>query len=178
MALLTATQVRTHIEVGCGDGALERVIDGADAEIIRRLGPLATQVEVLRGGSSDLHLARKASSITSAVERYAALGISVADYALVAADYNLRSDGRRLERLVTGTNPSSAWNGIVTVTYVPVDQTAERTVLLVNLVKLELAYSGLASKGLGDVQETALEHEKAKTALFTPFMGGGRRLIT
>lgn len=179
MALLTVTQVRTHIETDVPDDALGRIVDGADAEIIRRLGPLASQVDVLQGGRLDLHLSRKAASITSAVERYAAFGISTADYLLVASDYSLRSDGRRLERLATGTNPSSAWNGIVTVTYVPADtgNQAERILLLTNLVKLELAFCGKAQESVGDVSAQALEYDKAKAALFVGHLGGGRRLL-
>ncbi len=178
--LLTTAEIREHVETDLGDDALERVVAAADAEIIRRLGPVANAVEVLRGGRLFLHLPRRASAIVSAVERYAAYGLAAADYALVADDYKLHADGYRVERLADGTNPSSAWNGLVTITFTPLNtgDTTERKLLLANLVKLELEYSGLASDAIGDSRKQYhADHAAAKAALFAPF-SAGRRLIT
>lgn len=180
MALLTTAQVREHVESDLGDDAFGRVVDGADAEIVRRLGALATQTELLEGGSRYLHLGRKASAVSAAVERYPAVGGGYTETDLEDDDFSLLGDGRRVERLADGTNEAATWQGLVTVTYVPADAaSAERGVLLVNLVKLELAYSGLSSDGVGDVRSQAYaDHAAAKDALFRPLKGAGRRLLS
>lgn len=178
MALLTTAQVREHVETDLGDDALGRVVDAADAEIIRRLGALASATAVLPGGGRFLLLPRKASAIGSVTERYAAVGTAPANYALVASDYNLYSDGLRLERLVNGANPSSAWNGAVTVVFTPADTEAERIMLLINLVKLEVAYLGRSSEGVGDMRaDSFADHAEAKAALFRPLTGVSRLLL-
>lgn len=180
MSLLTLAQVREHVESDLGDDAMQRVIDGADAEIIRRLGVLATHTHVTEGGEQLLHLPRKASSISSVTERYAVSGGSYTNVSLSADDYTLYSDGRRAERLNNGTNPADLWQGTVTVVFVPADAgSAERSMLLVNLVKLELAYTGRLSEGIGDVRvQSAADHSAAKAALFAALLGAGRRLLT
>jgi len=177
MALLTVSQVREHVE-SCLDGdALQRIIDNADAEIIRRLGPLSTQTEVLPGVGIFLHLQRRATAITSADERVQPEIGDATDFDLSANDYSLLSDGYRVERLVTGDNAASAWRGKVTIVYTPVDEQAQREMLLVNLVKLEERYSGVSSEGVGDVRETQNDYTKERNALFSGLRTQGRRLI-
>ncbi len=177
-ALLTVAQVRDHIETGLVDDVLTLEIAAADAEIIRRLGPLASQVEVLSGGALFLMLTRAASSISSAVERIYNEITGTTNVTLVAADYSLMSDGYRVERLTSGTYPSSTWRGLVTMTSVPKDTTDERKMLLVRLVKLSLNYSGHMVVAAGDVHITSLEtYADARAALFRDLATGGRRLI-
>lgn len=177
--LLTFAEVRAHVESDISDAALTQVIEAADAEIIRRLGPVATQTEVLSGGDRFLHLARAATAITSASERWTVDGVGITTQAILADDYRLVSDGRRLERLFTGTYPASDWQGEVTLVYVPEDTTAERKLLLVNLVKIDLAVSGLLSDRVGDLGVQYLnDPEAARAAAFRRLASGGRRLIT
>lgn len=176
--ILTADEVREHIETDLVDDALQRIIDAADAEIIRKLGALDSQTDVLQGGSRYLHLSRKASAITAVSERYniEMLGLTVVP--LAADDYRLLADGRRIERLQAGTNGASCWQGEVEIESTPADAgLAERKALLVKLVQLDLQYSGLDSQSVGDVtvkQKSDLMAERA--ALFGQL--GHRRLIT
>ena len=173
-AILTVDEVREHVETALVDDALQRLINSSDAEIIRKLGALAAQSEVLHGGDYIIHLARAASAITSAVEH-----IGTQDTSLLADDYNLLADGFRVERLVDGTNPSSAWRGRVTIVYVPADSTAERKLLLVNLVKLELNYTGHLAVSAGDVRIQSLAtYADEKASLFRSLSTAGQRLIT
>lgn len=179
--LLSVEQVREHVETDLVDDALERVLDAADAEIIRRLGPLLTQTEVLEGGAVHLPLSRAAASITSASERFATNGMGYQTVALVVADdLRLLDDGRRVERLFDGSNPADAWRGEVTIVYAPADAgAAERAMLLVNLIKLDLGYTGHLVQSVGDVRVQSLqEYNDARAALFRPFASSGRRLIS
>lgn len=177
MSLLTVEEMRDHIETDMVDDALERVIDAADAEIIRKLGPVDSQPENLPGGGRFLFLARRASAIASISERFDD-GFGYQTVALAANDYSLLADGMRVERLATGTNPASAWRGEAIITSTPADTTAERTALLVKIVRLELGYTGHLVVSAGDVRVQSIENfHDAKAALFRPFATAGRRLI-
>lgn len=172
MALLTADEVRDHVETSIVTDALQLIIDNADQEIIDRLGALATQTQVLDGeGSELLNLSRKASSITSAVER-----ILETNYTLAASDFLLLNDGYRVQRL-QGTNfPAIKWNGLVTIIYVPSDETVARKKLLVDLVRLDCAYAAVKSSQIGDVTVDHLDHAAERAALFARVQTRNRRM--
>ncbi len=170
--LLTVAQVREHVETDIGDDAVQRLVDDADAEIIRRLGPVASQVTMLDGGDENLRLPRKATAITAAVELYGDV-----TYTLDATDYTLRGDGYTLERQNDGTNPSPVWRGSVTITSTPVDETAQRKRLLVDLVKLAVAYDALSSNRIGDVAVQGLDYQAEREKLFRGLRTQGRSLI-
>lgn len=143
MSLLTVSQVRDHVETGMIDGALERFLDAQDADIIRRLGPLSTNTQVLPGGNPYLYLGRKSSAIVSAVER---VSRSADETTLDDDDYSLLADGYRVERLNDGTNPATGWRGEVTIVSTPTDETAQRKSLLIKLVMLDVRYDGVSKE--------------------------------
>lgn len=142
--LLTVAQLREHVQTDLSDAALQRILDAEEGEIVRRYGSHTEASETLQGGDRLLFLNRPAASIGEVVET-----VGVGDTVLDAADYRLWDDGRYLERLTTGANPSLYWAERVTVTYVPADQSAQRRLVLVQLVKLALAYAGLRSESVG-----------------------------
>lgn len=169
-ALLTAAQLREHVETDLPDTALDRIILAEEGEIVRRYGPHATAAETLQGGDEFLVLARAAASITAVTET-----IGLTDTVLAADDYRLWPGGR-LQRRADGTtgsfqpnvmggvidtlNVTPRWGDRVAVTYVPVDETAQRTLVLVQLCKLAIQYSGLKSEsvGGGDHSETTADY--------------------
>lgn len=176
MAILTVDEVREHVETDIGDLALGRLIDAADQEIIDRLGVLASHTEVLAGDRlTMLPLARRAASITSAVEQ-----IEDTDYALVASDYELMDDGYRIRRKQGTGEPATFWRGIVTIVYVPyggaAGELAARKKLLADLVRLDAVYEAIASKKIGDVDHTALNHTDERNALFSSMLNRNRRM--
>lgn len=166
MAILTTAEVRQHVETDLVDGALERLIDDADQEIIDRLGALSSETEVLDGGGALLHLSRKASAISSAVER-----IDETDYTLAASDYGLLGDGRRVERRQGSGYPASLWRGRVTVAYTPADETATRKRLLADLVKLAAVYQATSGLSVGGTRVDHVDYLKERERLIL----GGRR---
>lgn len=171
MALLTVTEVRDHVEADINDTALGRLVDNADQEIIDRLGALATQTWVDQGGRLILHLPRKATSITSAVER-----LLETDYTLAASDYELLGDGYQVQRKQGSGYPYQNWRGRVTIVFVPSDETVARKKLLVDLVKLDVQYDALRGSSLGDVSRTNLDHAAERNALFQQLMTRNRRM--
>lgn len=149
MPYLTPTQFREHFETDLGDTALGRLIADAESEIDRRFGPAAAVTEMQHGGGRYLFLARPASSVTQVVEADVT-PFGETEVTLSASDYRIWYGGRALERLVTGTNPRDIWGTRVTVTYTPEDDTARRTRVVIDLVKLAVQYTALSSESSGD----------------------------
>ena len=143
MALLTATQIRDHIETSLIDEAIERYRDAAEEEIIAALGPAASHVEVHASKGSIVPLARRATSITSVVERNGDTSETVD-----SDEYELAPDGYSIRRKEGGS-----WGEEVTATVVPYTESASRIQAMLELVKLAIAFDGLASSGLGDVRQ-------------------------
>ena len=148
--LLTVEQLREHVVSNLGDDALQRILDANEDAINEFVGPIRPVVEIHDGGprASRSHAGRP--SITSIVERR-----SGTDTTLAADDYRIRASGYVLERISGGTNSRSSWNDLVTVTYVPVSDVAERIRVLIALCKLDLAHEpGLASRTVVDWTES------------------------
>lgn len=173
MAIVTVLELRDHVQTDLTDGAVQRLLDDADSEIIRRLGTAASQVDLLPGGQKIIYAMRKASSITSIVEREAET-----DTTLAAGDYTLLGDGYRIERLVTGPNPFDVWRGLVTVTYATVSDLASRVRLEIDLVKLAVRYEALGESEVGDINLVHLpDYQAEREKLFRAFNTAGRLMI-
>lgn len=171
--LLSVDEVRQHIETDLADPALTRLVEDADAEIIARLGDIATATETADGTGHDLFpLNRKCSAVSSVVMR-----IGQTDYPLGADDYAIVRDGRWLQRRSGSVVPELVWHGIITVVYTPADDTASRKRLLVNLVMLSVQYDGTKTQNIGDANATQFDYMQERENLFAPFMRKGRRFI-
>lgn len=166
--LLTTDQLREHLETDLINDALGRLNDAADALVIQRAGPVATKTDnfvIIRpndypqGRDRVLTLERELGSITSITEQF----FDNTPVVLSADDYSVIDN--QLERLNDGTNPGWYWGHRVTVVYAPEDTTAIRKIAVVDLVKLEVAYQGVASEKAGDYSMTAPEYRTAKEAI-------------
>lgn len=157
MTLLTPTELREHITTSLEDDALQRLLDDAEDAITVYAGPVGSVVEVVPGGYPSLALARPIDSVTSIRERDDLQSPTT----LATNDYEQR--GRfGLWRLRFGTNSASYWRGPVRVTYVPVDDTATRKVVQVELCKLEIAFNpALASETVGAWTQTFVSSQKS-----------------
>lgn len=160
MALLTVAELEEHIETDLPITALDRLIADAEQEIVQRFGEHATQTDRTYGGFHLLVLSRPADSITSATEI-----IGETTYNLVADDYELWPDKVRLKRLTTGTNPRSAWGDVVEVSYAPVDETAKRKRVMIDVIKLAIEHRGLASEKVGDYSMSAVDYERERSRI-------------
>jgi hypothetical protein len=165
--IISLAELKEHIEAELADDALQRLLNAADQAVAERYGAIAQQVDEYvvdkdqfpDGRDKSLTLTRKASTITTVTEQ---LFNDTAD-TLAADDYDLRGD--LLERLETGTNPRGRWGHRIIVTYVPFDDTAQRIPLVVDLVKLELAYRGLSSEKAGDYRMDSREYNKERESI-------------
>jgi hypothetical protein len=151
MTLLTVDQLREHLQSTLSDAALQAYLDSAEAEILRYVGESGDVTELIDGGYQRLSLSRAAGTITTLTETW---GTTV--YTLDSTDYRIRAQGYVLERLSLGaTHPSFRWRGLVSVRYTPVDADAIRTLVQLDLIKLQLDFNaGLVSEKIGDWSQT------------------------
>lgn len=145
MTILSVSELREHITSALVDDALERLLDAAEAEIVRVAGEPGSTTELLTGGGRYIVLSRPASAFTSVTEsRYSTSTVLATD------DYLVHPGGYLLERQTGGTNSRHTWNGQVAVVYTPEDDEAIRIGVQIDLIKLALAYSaGLTSETVG-----------------------------
>lgn len=160
MSTLALGEARAQIETDLNDTALQAVIDDAEAEIVERIGAINLQVDIFREEGSLLFLSRKMLTPTMVVEEVC--GVSTT---LATNDYKVREANRVLERLRTGTNPRRFWGDVVTVTYVPEDDTVRRKQVVIDLVKLAIAYTGQKSERIGDYTSTSQDYKDERSDL-------------
>lgn len=161
MATILLAEVRQHIETDLIDSALQTLIDDAEEEINVVIGLVTSETdEFNEERTTKLFLTRKATSVTSVTEERG--GVSTV---LAANDYQLRLGGRMIERLSTGTNPCTVWGDVVTIVYVPQDDTKRRKVVIIDMVKLALVYNGQKSESVGDYSATAKDYDDERQRL-------------
>ena len=170
MPLLTAADVRAHVDTALDDTAIQAVIDRLDADLVQRAGPHSGPLtEVLRGGTPSVYLRRPVATLTS-VREGATLDASTPALDLVAEIRLWTAEGR-VERI--GANPwpaigsaPLAFAPLVEVVYDPVDDTAPRQRVLLELVRLDLAQSGRARERIGaGYAYTALDYDARRDSL-------------
>ena len=163
-SLIDVATARQHIETGLVDAALQRLIDDADALIVERYGAhtAAYNVEV-EGGQNVLFLNRPVVSVTSITE-YAAR-TTTPGLVLDPSDYRILYGGRVLERLTSGANPRNEWGERLVLVYTGDPQTARRTRIELDLVRLAARYEPYTMESVGDwsvkrVDDYVAEREK------------------
>ncbi len=152
--LLTVAEFRQLASSSLEDEALQLLLDAAEQAITSRYGELGTPVvETLDGGQSYLFLRRRAASIVSLVETN-----GMTDTTLAIDDWRIRGDGVSILRLPLGTNKQDRWGAPVTVTYVPLDDEADRKRVQMELVKLDQDYApGVTSETIGAWSEQRVQ---------------------
>lgn len=167
MNLLTPAQFRQHVNTSVADPALQRLLDAAELAITGRVGALTAITERRRGGGSMLYFGRAIGTFTSITERTGD-PIGWTDVVLDATDYTLLSDARTVRREITGTHKAERWADDVTAVYTPLDDTAERQRVAIELVKLDLAHQpGLSGQSIGSWSESyaALDYTETRESL-------------
>lgn len=164
-ALLQAADFTGLVEHDLTAPNLQLIIDAEDASIVELYGAHTGDVaESFSPGSHDeyLFLSRRASTITSITETYVAT-YGETTITLAASDYTFESS-RRIRRKIGGQYPRSIWAPRIVVTFTPVDESAKRKLVLVELVKVALRYDAASMTMVGDtrVMHVDREVERAK----------------
>ena len=159
--LITVGQLREHVETDLSDEALERLVDSADAEIIRAFGPHdGEQSALVAGRGYRIWLPRPADSISEIVEWGGWETPGDAD-PVFADKYSLEHGGRTIFR----TDAPFMTN--VQITYTPIADNPRRTQALIDLVKLEIQYRGLNTERVGSYSVTYMDHDKERQRILT-----------
>ena len=166
-ALIRADQLKEHVETDLSDDALDRLIDDADAEIVKRHGPHVTQEDTFENvaAATAIYLSRPASSITTVTEEIRNGDGAYTSTVLSADDYKLRRNNLQVERLSDGTNSRTTWGDVVTFEYVPAADNARRIRVTIDLVRLAITYNALETEDTGDYRTASLKHEDERDAL-------------
>lgn len=168
--LLAPADVREHVDTDLLDPALQRLLDAADGEILKRYGVHSgTVTEIIDGGEGLVFLSRPVLSITTITER-----TGLTDTILAANDWRTWYDNRAIERLNSGTNGAELWAERVTVAYVAKDESAIRKAVELELVKAAIHYEAIQAQTVGDYAETSLPYVQERDAILgqlSPAMG-------
>lgn len=155
MTLLTVDELREHISTSLVDDAIQRLLDDAEAAITAYAGPAYEDLmdpleELVSGGSARISVSRPIGSIDSVTERD---GWSTPVF-LETDDWE-QTSRFTLGRLRYGTNRWSVFRDPVRIAYFPVDDTATRKMVQVELIKLEIAFNpALSSETVGAWTQT------------------------
>ena len=157
--LITVGQLREHVETDLSDEALTRLLESADAEIIRAFGPhdgerTVTLYPVLRQSPYLLTLPSPAANVSLITE-------GADDTVVEEEDYIVEYNGRVLLK------SKSRWLPPVDVTYTPVADNPRRIAVLIDLVKLEIQYRGLNTERVGSYSVTYMDHDKERQRILT-----------
>ena len=170
MALLTTSELLTHLDSDLATAALQRLLDDAEAEIIKRFGAHSagsSQVETLVGTGLEVVFVNKPiSAVNSVIET-----IGTTATTLAADDYSVHNKFV-LERLADGTNSRSTWGDRVKVTYQPVSDTDQRKVVQIQLCKLAVNFEGLKSEKAGNYSRTWGEYNAERKQILNSLQHG------
>lgn len=160
MALLTAAEIRHHVETELDDTALQRVIDRLDADLQHHAGPHSGPItEVVAGQRASVFLARPVATLTTVREGDR---ITTATPTLdLELDVLLWGNEGRLERRPAGAR----FAALVEAIYEPVDDLDRRKRTLLELVRLDLAQSGRQRERVGEYAYAGLDYEARRDAL-------------
>jgi len=154
-ALLTAAECRVLVRTSLSDEDLQAVIDRIEAVITKKIGApqdetnSVTITETVEGDGEHIFVKVRFSEIVSITEDGASVD---------ADDYRAWGDSGMIERLPEGYQ----WEDVCVVTYKPVDQRDERKEATINLVRLTLERTAMASESIaGEYSFNAPDWDKA-----------------
>lgn len=166
MTLLTVAQARMRITTDLDDTDLAAIIADEQAMLVARLGAVPdgataiTETHYLDRAQQSVYLHRPVLSVTTVTEA-AAIGETAAT--LTASQYTAISKQGRLIRLDAG----ATWGAVVTVTYVPEDQSAKWRAVLIELVRLAIEQTAMQAESVaGEYSYTAPNWNEARARLY------------
>ena len=151
-SLITPTQLREHVSSALSDGALQTVIDAEEDALNDAAGSLGVQTEEFDDATPVEYIfpACTIATITSIVEKWPDTFLGgYQSTTLDTTDYEIVPGNKSIRRLGSGAHSATRWGRRVVLTYTPSAETAKRVLALINLCKLNLAYTGLKSESVG-----------------------------
>lgn len=159
--LMDLAEVRTHIETGLVDAALQTLMDAAQEAIDQRHGELDAETDDLVGGLKSIWTTRPIGTITTVTETAGS-----DDTVLDASDY-IKRHNTQLDRLDTGPNSRQRWGDRVKIVYAPRSDEEKRNIVFIALIKLAVEYSGLDNSKDGDFSSKTLNYADERERLLS-----------
>ncbi len=166
-ALITLAEMRKHVETDLEDTAMQRLIDDADATIVKQFGEHTSQVDDGLTGERRLFPSRPIDADLIVTETIIDGSGFEQDTVLSATDYKILNGGRVLKRQIEGDNPRQFWGQRVKLSYTPESDIVRRARVTVDLVKLAVANSGTRREEVGDFETWSLDYEKERTSILS-----------
>jgi len=173
MTILSAIELKQHIETDLSDTALDRLAAAAESLIEDVLGPVSARTDDLIGRHQAIYTTAAVASVTTVKERDF---IDDAAVTLSADDYRIQN-GFRFIRLQDGTNGRREWAQHVEIIYAPEVDTGKIQAVQINLVKLDLNYQGARREKHGDVDFTHEDLDKAQKSALFPLSNSRNRMM-
>jgi len=154
-SLITPTQVQAFIKTPLSTTVLQQIIDAEEQVIVERFGAHVLVVEQFEDDSPGdrLFTNRGIASVQeikeTVVYRVGLYQWGETETILSANDYEIWADLKSVRRLTTGDHERYGWGQRVKITYVPNDTTATRILVLLNLCKINIQFSGLDREMVG-----------------------------
>ena len=170
--LIETNLVEELVQSGLPDTSLEVIIDAADAEIQRVVGPHdGERTVILSSDGYAVFLPVPAETIAE-VKHWPITGDEEDAIVLGADEYHVRNEGRSLFY-------AYGFMDRVSVRYTPISSNSRRRQALVDLVKLEFNFSGKHTERIGEFSEQLLnkEEEKMKILRSLQYQYGGAGLF-
>jgi hypothetical protein len=162
--ILTPAQFTAIVTTDVAASDLIEVILREEAAIIARYGAhyvaATTITETTDGGMKSVYLKRRIGSVSSITEATTLGGTATT---LAASAYYVWPGQGRITRLPDGT----AWGRVVTIAYIPADDTDLRRQVLIELTRLAPEQTAMQSESVtGEYSYTAPDWEKTRKRLY------------
>lgn len=182
MALLD--RLKTRFETDLSDAELQRIIDEANLEVVRRYGGHSdsgspvTETIVVEAPAHHIYPSRPVSTVSSVTEYTGSTVAAETATVLSSNDYRLLHGGRALRRLTSGDNARGHWGHRVDLEYVPENDGNQRQEVILKLAMLSLQYRGLQSEQAGDYRATYADYRKEREAVLSELHLSGAGLLS
>ncbi|MEK7765270.1 MAG: hypothetical protein AAB368_03435 [bacterium] len=171
MSIVTVAQVQAAVQTDLDSASIQRLLDDAEAEIAARFGSASSRTEDFHipAPRRRIWLSQEAASVTSVKEGATRNNLTALT---VTTDYLLTEGSRVIERVGTG------FQAEVEVVFVPLPaQQTMRNRVAIDLVRLALRQTGVASQRDGDHSESALDDYQGERERILSGLLGGRRAL-
>jgi hypothetical protein len=152
--LITPSDLAERFPNSIPEDAVIKLIAANQAAIEERYGPLDVPKVTVRVGDRNgrfTFLTPRARSVSLVRElytdflanQYVILDGPLGDWPAVdytRSDWMLHDDGYVLERLLTGGHPADHWEQRIEITYLPIDDSPQRTECLIQLCNLDISH--------------------------------------
>jgi len=157
---LTVVEFRQHFETDLPDPALQRVIDGVEAEIAAVIGAPGERTMTFTGGEPKIFFPQPVAAISAISEtQYNTTTV------LVPADYWLEDGGYWVARMHDGL--AGRWGHRAAITFTPKPADARVKVATIDVTKIELQHNGVLYETAGSSQTQMGDWLKAKQRIIS-----------